>query len=410
MWVFVFLERYFRVEKSKEDYQMEALKFYSEGEELPTIWDFPLIQQLHNTCGLASILMLTDPENNEKLHDFFEKIADLIHPLLQKIAPGLNEKESIYQYVLEYLLLKSQSQNDEKYQFLNEYLNTRFGAAYKDQKTINNYILTAKREKFLAGNQYEIAKAYDNYILEGHLVHPTMLEDETHTMKTDLELKILFEILGYQYIPTESGDGTGALYFSNSNAWESLNTLCLSHINYNRRILYGFENHWTAVIGLFPRSLKGWKVKKGKIQCKSAPKDFFITFNDPIPPTKYDRIIKGIDSSHRFYVFEDRQENLKWLWDQIIDSIKEDIQEEIEEIDLYEPIVDPKDIDPADWILDDEVKDWREHDNTETQRIRQKYSEIKPVVIKDAEIFLEETEPQPPKSKKIFISEDELFE
>ena len=99
---------------------------------LPTKWEFPLYRQLTNSCGLASILMLMDPNKNPELQEILDKIGELINPLILKILP-VNESEFIYQYVLQYVLLKALSRNSDEYQFLNDYLTEQFKYSYENQ-------------------------------------------------------------------------------------------------------------------------------------------------------------------------------------------------------------------------------------------------------------------------------------
>jgi len=181
---------------------------------LPTKWEFPLYRQLTNSCGLASILMLMEPSKNPKLQEILDNIGELINPIIFKILP-VKEKEFIYQYVLQYVLLKALSQDSEEYHFLNKYLTEQFKNSFVNQKLISNFNLAESHQKFIEHEMFSIAKAYDRYILEGNTIPTLMLKNETFSVKNDMDLKILMAIFGYEFIPFNSTNG--ALVYSKKN-------------------------------------------------------------------------------------------------------------------------------------------------------------------------------------------------
>jgi hypothetical protein len=347
-------------------------------EELPYIWDYPLVKQMHNACGLATVLMAIDPDRNPRLRYFLNEIFNLIKPLIRTLNfHELNEVEQDH-YVLEYLLLKAQGAGSK--QFLYDFLIQRFGATYEDQRAINNYLLTSKREKYLASNMFAVAKAYDNYILEGDLINAYMLEDELHTFKTDIELKVLMEIFGYQYIPTESGDKTGALFFTKQNAAENIERLCAAHINPDRRIIFGMENHWTLITGVYPDNVKNWRMKHGKYTQGMNIKDIIIAFNDPLGPDENEVGAWTLPPSLRFYVFEDRKENLRTFWDQIIAAVKADVPAEVEQMRRIDQQLHGEDVQiPTPEELFSYVT--IQFEEAERERLVQKYGHFKPIEI-----------------------------
>ena len=313
---------------------INLVRQYGDHEEFPKTWEYPVIEQLHNTCGLASLLMMLDLPNNARISQFLTDITQLIAPLIrqldkidQALVIGAGENQNVlYQYSLQYLLLKILA--SKTFPSIQNYFSERFGSLYEDQKILSNHILTAKSERFLDQDELEIAKAYDEYILDGRLINPVMMEDETHTMKTDLELKLLMELFGYEFIPIESGDHTGALYFTQKNAWSNIKDLVNAHLNHYP-ILYGSDNHWMAVVGLYPNTNRSWTGRKGIPNYKIAPRDYNFVYNDPIVGSRIQRRLKGLQPSQRFYIFRPRIINLTNLYQDIKNHILEDISDEI---------------------------------------------------------------------------------
>jgi len=297
---------------------------------LPTKREFPLYRQLTNSCGLASILMLMDPSKNPKLQEILDNIGELINPIIFKILP-INEKEFIYQYVLQYVLLKALSQDSEEYQFLNEYLTEQFKNSFVNQKLISNFNLAESHLKFIEHEMFSIAKAYDRYILEGNTIPTLMLKNETFSVKNDMDLKILMSIFGYDFIPFNSTNG--ALVYSKKNK-KFLENLCKSHIDTENRILFGDGKHWQALTGLYTNNLDKWVIRKEKIAPKTSLKDFIIVYNDPIIPKQYSIQLKEIISQQLFYIFKKKKGDNSILWNHIKNAIARDIPNEMDETSI----------------------------------------------------------------------------
>jgi len=294
---------------------------------LPTKWEFPLYRQLTNSCGLASILMLMDPSKNPKLQEILDNIGELINPLILKILP-VNESEFIYQYVLQYVLLKAVSRNSEEYQFLNDYLTEQFKSSFENQKLISNFKLAESHQKFIEHEMFAIAKAYDRYILEGNTISTLVIKNETFSVKNDMDLKILMSIFGYDFIPFNSTNG--ALVYDKKDK-NFLNNLCKSHIDPEYRILFGDGKHWQALTGLYINNLDKWVIKNDKIAPKTSLKDYTIVYNDPIIPKQHSMQLKEIISQQFFYVFKKKKGDHSKLWDRIKNAIAQNIPNELDE-------------------------------------------------------------------------------
>ncbi len=293
---------------------------------LPTKWEFPLYRQLTNSCGLASILMLMDPSKNPKLQEILDKIGQLINPLILKILP-INESEFIYQYVLQYVLLKAISQDSEEFMFLNQYLTEQFESSYENHKIISNFKLNESHRKFIDHEMFAIAKAYDRYILEGNTIPTLMLKNETFSIKNDMDLKILMSIFGYVFIPFNSTNG--ALVYKKNK--EFLENLCKSHIDPENRILFGDGKHWQALTGLYPKNLDKWVVNNEKIAPKISLKNFITVYNDPILPKQHSVPLKEIVSQQFFYIFKKKKGDNSILWNRIQNAIAQNIPNELDE-------------------------------------------------------------------------------
>ena len=297
---------------------------------LPTKWEFPLYRQLTNSCGLASILMLMDPSKNHKLQEILDNIGELINPIIFKILP-VNESEFIYQYVLQYVLLKALSQDSEEYQFLNEYLTVQFKNSFVNQKLISNFKLAESHQKFIEHEMFSIAKAYDRYILEGNTIPTLMLKNETFSVKNDMDLKILMSIFGYDFIPFNSTNGALAY---NKKDKEFLENLCKSHIDPENRILFGDGKHWQALTGMYTKDLDKWVIKNEKIAPKTSLKDFIIAYNDPIIPKQNSIQLKEIISQQFFYIFKKKKGDNSILWDRLKNAIAQNIPNEMDETSI----------------------------------------------------------------------------
>lgn len=297
---------------------------------LPTKWEFPLYRQLTNSCGLASILMLMDPSKNPKLQEILDNIGKLINPIILKILP-VNESEFIYQYVLQYVLLKALSQDSEEYQFLNDYLTEQFKNSFVNQKLISNFNLAESHQKFIEHEMFAIAKAYDRYILEGNTISTLMIKNETFSVKNDMDLKILMSIFGYDFIPFNSTNGALAY---NKKDKDFLKNLCKSHIDPENRIFFGDGKHWQALTGLYTKDMDKWVIKNEKIAPKTSLKDFVIVYNDPIVPKQHITQLKEIISDQHFYIFKKKKGDNSILWDRMHNAISQDITNEMDETSI----------------------------------------------------------------------------
>lgn len=310
---------------------MEQMVAIDPNGAIPTSREFPLYEQLPNACGLASILSMINPDQDNRVDQF---LADLSYAI-KDLMPDFRASNRVlaYQYALQYLLTKAQGTGSKK--SLYHYLNTRFSSAYDDQKVVNNALLGMKKEKFLKMDMMNVVKAYDAFILgEQDFIVPEMLDDEIRTMKTDLEIKLLMELLGFHFQTVKCCDVTGSLTFVQKDNTEALHSLIESFIHPDRRILYGAKEHWMVVVGMQSKNPFLWQLKNGKIDPKLNWKDVSIILNDPLGPNKREIALKELPNDARFYIFENRKENLSWLWADFLELVKKEFPDELKTIPI----------------------------------------------------------------------------
>jgi hypothetical protein len=302
-----------------------------ESDSLPKTFPYPLYQQLISSCGLASLLMLLDPEaeRNSDLQTFLALIHEEIRPLITKITPDFDlGLEFNYQYVFQYLLLKAESQEAPSFQFLYEFLADKFGYSYADQCAVRNFQLLSKHDFYLENGLMDLVKAYDRFLLERSIVTPALLKDETSTIKSGFNLKILMTILGWEFVAHESGDGTGALYLSKKTKEPFILALIEGHLDENVRILFNDHNHWMAVVGLYPKNLRKWQKTEDFWTSKRSINEFTLVVNNPIGPKQELIELKNLKQSQRFYFFKAQDHLPTALWEKILEAIARDSQEE----------------------------------------------------------------------------------
>ena len=294
--------------------------------ELPTILDFPIYKQLYNACGPTTLLILLNPEQNPPVKRFLTSLSGIIDPLIPDVDQ--NNHSARFQYALEYLLLKTQGTGSKNN--LYQYFLTHFYTVYEDQKAVNNFQLENHKERYLELNQISVVKLYDEYILGvNDLLSRQMLKDAVHTMKTDIELKMLMDFFGFRFLTFNCCDITGALDFAPNNADKTVGLLIESLINPDRRMLYGSNNHWMPITGIMAKNSKLWRLKNGKVP-KIPLKYLQLHCLDPMIADSKILDGKDLDSQSRVYIFEDRKENFQRLWDEFLTQVKVDIKTEIE--------------------------------------------------------------------------------
>lgn len=248
----------------------------------------PNYSQLPNTCGLSTFLMLLNPEKNLKvrkfLDDFYPKVKDF-YAIDQSI------KEYQWSYVLDYILLKSLGNNK-----LSEYLFEKIPDFETIKIYINFELKKSKDRKF--GPYNEITNnIYENFFESG-VVHPYIIRDHLLSLKLNIELKILFYLFGGEFIPQDSVDGTGSLFFEKKdlkNLNSNTNFLAKYHTikqhkkrGDNFSVAINASHHWIALNSVFDEG-----------------NNYFLIVNDPSKskPLTLKISTRRISDKVRFYFF-----------------------------------------------------------------------------------------------------------
>ena len=236
-------------------------------EIIPLIRSLPEYEQHPNGCGLASLLMLLDLPQNPAIKQFLSKVWKKISPLFNHTSFTLPELQ--WAIALQYLLLKSLG--NAKKEALYQFFNSRMEYSYEDAKIINNFTQEQNRKIVLDQGKELEAFLYLHYTELDDYVTPPLLMRNLHTMKTDVELKILAEIFNYSFVFCSGEDSTGAIYFPKSKSVHRLTEqfkeqwrLLEQYANDpSYMVLYGQYHHWLAVRGVYRFD---HLPKKGKLQ------------------------------------------------------------------------------------------------------------------------------------------------
>ncbi|MHA1727516.1 MAG: hypothetical protein ACTSWY_02140 [Promethearchaeota archaeon] len=275
--------------------------------------DYPSFFQVLNGCGLSSMLMLLDPIKNKDLGEFLDQIWNGVEKIL--LRSKKERKEFEWSYVLEYLLIKSFSDN-----IISDYL----------EKTLQDYyvyrINSSSILKYFMQNHIEATRDYiaQEYLrfFETGIINSFILDEHISIMKHNSELNMLFEIFGYESIPywegSSSAQPTGALWFSeeelqNLKDPDVVKKLKILKNEFDRgaKILWGKLNHWLAVTDI---------IVSNKI--------FEIVVNDPLTGMQEHIKIQSLSEEDQLYFFKKKKINVKPFWAEIIKFLKKEFEKE----------------------------------------------------------------------------------
>ncbi len=233
--------------------------------------DIPHYQQVTNTCGLSSLLMIAKPEGTS--------LELLLNDIVNKIRIDPYYEGSIgWQLAEAYLLMKMCFNRSLAY-----YLRNNFHEEYRHFKIILLQQLEDRLNAYLVLKEH--AKVADiRLFLKKGLVRKTAFYEYLFEMKTNLELKMLAFFYGGQQILFPSPDGTGCLFLNGKDDDEKLKIL-YQHVP--NGIIIGLGYHWLAVQGME-------EISKNQY-------NFII--HDPTGE-KHTVSSETIESNFRFYAFQ----------------------------------------------------------------------------------------------------------
>jgi len=330
-----------------------------------TIKDIPAYSQHPNGCGLSALLMLVNLPKNKEIQQFLTKVWDKVKLLFLK--PTYEKPELQWAIALQYILLKAigRTENKDK-QKIYEFFTNRMNYIYDDIRVVNTYNQEQFHHNLLNNDKSDEGYLYLHYTEDNDYVTPHMLLENLHTMKTDLEIKILAELFNYEFIYQTSEDMTGAIYFTNKELkkkiaqntkvkWGKLERLANQD---DVLILYGQYFHWLAIRGVYREfQLKNKNIKKysniKKKYDRSSPtysplqeiqdifedehfenrdwnpKKMFIELNDPALEKKLQISYNDLSESDRFYVFQKRKNTDYSVFNEILKPLEKDIRKEM---------------------------------------------------------------------------------
>ncbi|MCF2140378.1 MAG: hypothetical protein K9W44_10035 [Candidatus Lokiarchaeota archaeon] len=239
----------------KKEREKEQSKEETTGQFIKPKLELPLYAQHTNGCGLASLLMLINVPKNPSIKKFLDKIWSYIKPLYNN--PPVVKPELQWAIVLQYILLKivGYADKEDLYAFFNQ----RLEFMYEDQRIMNKFNQEQYYNTLLRKKKLLEAYTFLHYTEDHDYITPLLLYKNLHTMKTDLELKILAELFNYQFLYQDAEDYTGAIYFTSQELGREISQS--ARVKWNRLekfsqhpdiiILYGQQHHWLAVRGFY---------------------------------------------------------------------------------------------------------------------------------------------------------------
>ena len=197
--------------------------------------DIPLYTQLTNTCGLSSLLMITNSPKDSSLelllNDIMNKMR--VEPYYRGIIG--------WQLAEGYLLMKMCFNRSLAY-----HLRKTFQDEYAIFKMILLQQLEDRMNAFLLVNDSQKVSDIKLYLTKG-IIRKNAFYEYLFEMKTNLELKMLAYFYGGESLAFPSTDGTGALWLDGKDNKKKLHTL-YQHVPDG--LLIGLGYHWLAVQGM----------------------------------------------------------------------------------------------------------------------------------------------------------------
>lgn len=233
--------------------------------------EIPHYGQLYNTCGLSSLLMISNPENSN-LQYLLDDICEYLG-----VSTTFNRALN-WQLACSYLLLKMSFNRILGYQ-----LRKTFGTNYDNYKILLNNQIRQKIYFYEDRENKEIVSNLNTF-LDSRIIRKKTLRVFMDDMKTNLELKLLAYLFGGKFINNNnSNDGTGCHFFKKKN--KKTRKRLMEMINDG--LMLGLFNHWMAV-----KDLR-----------KNDQNEYIIAINDPLRNRNF-ILLNEIDENHRFYHYE----------------------------------------------------------------------------------------------------------
>lgn len=160
----------------------------------------PVIRQVYNSCGIASVLMALKPDNNKELDTFLRNLEKKVTKAL-KIDTYRYDFLDRVQFAAAWLILHSV--------FKDATLVDEVAPALPDAENIRPMLESRLDEMMVyqkAGNNDKIEKDLAK-LLEGGEVTRNLLVSYVQEQKNDVELKLLGSMFGLFFKPVPEGEG-----------------------------------------------------------------------------------------------------------------------------------------------------------------------------------------------------------
>ncbi len=284
-----------------------------------------LYGQMDNTCGLASLLMILQPESHgmaEILTRWWEGVKNLTK------AKETPQSEFNWERVLNYILLKTlyhprlRHYVEEK---LGDYADVNFADFdFRIQEILKRICAREGPRGMFLKNCCESAASVCDPLLQLHL----------NIMKVDPELKILFNLFGGKFQHHyEAKQPTGALNFtraevrdSSSKEFQDKITILEKAVQNNHKILLGLGHHWMAV-----KTIKAFEEDSTPPgDPKAARRNYFAYVLDPEVKQAKTLPFQKIGENYMFYIFEQDESQCKAGLLLIDEVLKEDLPKDAE--------------------------------------------------------------------------------
>lgn len=272
--------------------------------------DYPLFLQVSNGCGLSSMLMLLDPiKDNIELGGFIDNIWDGVKTIL--MTTKITKKEFEWSYALQYLLQKTLHKN-----VISNYL--RKNIEYFDDEFIPHVKehLMELRQAHINREENQIVEMYNSFFKTG-LNNHFILQEHLGRMKTNVELRILFELFGYEFIPHYYDQPTMALWFSEEeikNLDDSVSEKAkILKIQFERgsKVMWGQSYHWLALTDI-----------------QISDNGYEIIVNDPLIGQKLKIKLQSLTDDDQLYFYKKKNVDMKPIWKSFINYLNKEFEKE----------------------------------------------------------------------------------
>ncbi len=167
------------------------------------------VRQLQASCGLATAIMALNPWHEPRA----KELLDLVNERVLETLPGLRhflEKENTrYQFDAAYIILKSAISDK-----IHECLVEHDPAIYEFFRDVILYDINTKLGIYERKAKNISERPVRDFIERG-TISAGLLKLYAGIIKTDIELKLLLAVFGYQFVPyPRCTDGTGSVLFS----------------------------------------------------------------------------------------------------------------------------------------------------------------------------------------------------